>query len=82
MTCEFRMFRIRQLWRFGGLVRRRRTWPSGYIEEMLNWRGYTLTWMGGDRLRFIGEVRDGRWAKWVIVVGLAVLGIIILLGGR
>ena len=80
MSCEFRMFRIRELWRFGGLVRRRRTWPSGYIQEMLNWRSYTLTWPGGDRLRFIDEVRDGRWRVVVIVAAVAVLVAIIILG--
>ena len=73
--------KIEELWRFGGLVRRRRTWPSGYIQEMLNWRSHTLTWLGGDRFAFISEVRDGRWRVVVIVVGMAVLGIIILLGG-
>lgn len=77
--CECR---IEELWRFGGLVRRRRTWPSGYTQEMLNFWGYALTWTGGERLRFIGEMRDGRWRAGVILAAVAVLGIIILLGGR
>ena len=80
MTCDCK---IEQLWRFGGLVRRRRIYKSGYVQEILDWRDESLrlTWTGGERLRFVGEVRSGRWRAGVIVAGVAMLGIIILLGG-
>lgn len=73
--------RIEELWRFGGLVRRRRTYlVFRHTEEMLEWRGYALTWPGGDRLKFIGEVRDGRWRAAIILAGLAVLVVALIVG--
>lgn len=78
--CEWH---VEQLWRFGSLVRRRRTHKSGFIQEMLNWRAYALTWTGSDELRFIGEARDGRWRVVIIVAWVVLFGLllIILLGG-